>query len=92
MFFWRLFILRKAQAKKKKKIWSQRCARTSSINKTQSEVFYKKKIDQKVVRRERFFRFQKRREVGLRSLEVFFFFFQRPAKTRQIVVKIFQDQ
>ena len=73
MFFWRLFILREAQAKNKKKRNCQRCARTSSIKKTQLEVFYKKKMAPKVVRRERFFRFQKRCEVGLQSLEAFFF-------------------
>ena len=89
--FWQQPFLRKAQAKKKKKSLCRQCARTSSIKKTQLEVFYKKKMAPKVVRRERFFRFQKRCEVGLQSLEAFFFL-QRTAKTRQIVVKIFQDQ
>ena len=55
-FFWRQPFSRKAQAKKKKKRNCQRCARTSSIKKTQLEVFYKKKINQKVVRGKHFFR------------------------------------
>ena len=64
-FFWRQPFLRKAQAKNKKTNPTQKCARPSSIKKTQSEVFYQKKIDPKVVRREHFFPFQKYREIGL---------------------------
>ena len=76
MFFWRLFILREAQAKNKKKNELSELRKNLFYKKNTIRSFLYKKMEQKVVRRERFFRFQKCLEIGLQSLEVFFFFFK----------------
>ena len=91
MFFWRFFILREAQAKNKKK---------TKLSEVRKNLFYKKNTIRSFLYKKNgtksgppwtLFSFSKTlwsRPAKFRGV----FFFQRTAKTRQIVVKIFQDQ